>query len=444
MNSNTAAIAAIRFGMGARPGEIAAIGDDPRGWLAEQVLIPSTHQAVLDGLGPSHELVEQLLLARRTNNIPGIIALIRGPYRDQYIREAIARTGLAVSTPDGFHERWVRFWSDHFTVTGKKPAIAGLAGSFEREAIRPNVTGRFVDLLLAVVGHPVMLLYLDNARSFGPNTPAARYTDGGVNENLAREVLELHTLGVDGGYSQADVQALALMLTGWSLSRGDRDPVGGQFKFYEVAHEGGPQTLLGVTYPDGGVAQAEGALHDLARQPATATNVARELARHFVADTPDAATVDALARTFLDTDGDLIQLALAVLDIDAAWEPLTKLKTPDDLVVSSLRAIGADGANGGVLAAINELGQPPWMAPSPKGWADTARAWITPDRAMRRVDFAAATAARAISTIPDPTAFAYNAMGELCSRETMTAIVQAESATQAVALALSAPEFQRR
>jgi len=403
--------------MGARPGEVDAARSDPRGWLASHLEDPAPPGDNQDNLGPSHVLVQQLLDVLRPYSIPKIIELIRGPYREQYLREAIARTGIAITSPTSFHERWVRFWSDHFTVTGKQPVIGGLAGSFEREAIRPHVTGRFVDLLHAVVRHPVMLLYLDNARSFGPNSPAARLSDGGLNENLGREVLELHTLGVDGGYDQNDVRSLALMLTGWSLGRKGRDPVGGEFKFHQSAHEGGAHTLLGKTYPEGGVEQAEDALRDLARHPATARNVARELARHFVSDTPDEAATGRLARVFLETDGDLKQLALALLDMDAAWQPLTKLKTPDDLVVSCLRAVGTNGADGGVLTAINELGQPPWMAPSPKGWPDTASAWITPDRAMRRVDFAAAVAARAAPTIADPSLWAVSTMGDLYRAE---------------------------
>lgn len=439
-----AAIATIRFGMGARPGEIRAASTDPRGWLTQQLLAPAPVSAAMASLQPSHKLVSQLQTTIREDGIQGVVTLLRDVYRPQYVREAIIRTGQAITSPTSFHERWVRFWSDHFTVTGKKPIIVGLAGAFEREAIRPHLGGRFVDLLLAVVRHPVMILYLDNARSFGPGTRAARYTEGGLNENLAREVLELHTLGVDGGYSQQDVRSLALMLTGWSLGRTDRGGRGGMFHFHAQVHEPGAQQLLGKRYPDDGVAQAEQALRDLAAHPATARNIARELARHFVADDPPEDVVEQLRRTFIETEGDLHQLALALLDTAAAWMPLTKLKTPDELVVSALRGVGAQGADRGVLGTLVELGQRPWMAPSPKGWPDTADAWITPDRALRRIDFGAAVAERAASMVMDPVSLAGEMMGDLYDSDTLTAIHRAESPRQALAMALSAPGFQRR
>lgn len=439
-----AAIATVRFGKGARPGEISDALSDPRGWLTEQIADPAPVSAEMASLEPSHQLVSQLQVAIRSDGVAGVIALLRNVYRPQYVREAIIRTGQAITTPTSFHERWVHFWSDHFTVTGKKPVIVGLAGGFEREAIRPNVGGRFVDLLLAAVRHPVMILYLDNARSFGPNTPAARYSNGGLNENLAREVLELHTLGVDGGYDQADVRSLALMLTGWSLGPADGHGSGGGFHFHGNAHELGDRHLMGVRYADDGVGQAEQALRDLAAHPATARNIARELARHFVSDRPAPEVVASLSRTFTETEGDLAQMALALINLQPAWVPLTKLKTPDELVVSAMRGVGADGVNRGVLNALVELGQRPWMAPSPKGWPDTAEAWITPDRALRRVDFGAAMAERMVSMPTDPMTQARDMMGALYGHDTMMAISRAESPRQALALALSAPEFQRR
>jgi len=439
-----AAIATVRFGMGARPGEISTAASDPRGWLAEQMMSTAPVSSDMASLEPSHQLVSQLQVAVRRDGVPGVITLLREVYRPQYVREAVVRTAQAITTPSPFHERWVRFWSDHFTVTGKKPVIVGLAGGFEREAIRPNVGGRFVDLLLAVVRHPVMILYLDNSRSFGPNTPAARYRNGGLNENLAREVLELHTLGVDGGYDQADVVSLALMLTGWSLSPADGLGSGGGFHFHAAAHEPGERDLMGVRYADEGVGQAEKALRNLAAHPATSRNIARELARQFVSDSPLPEVVASLSRRFTETEGDLTQMALALISMQPAWMPLTKLKTPDELVVSALRGVGADGADRAVLNALVELGQRPWMAPSPKGWPDTAEAWITPDRALRRVDFGAAVAERMDTVWPDPVVGALEMMGELYGPDTMTAISRAESPRQALALALTAPEFQRR
>ena len=245
--------------------------------------------------------------------------------------DALARFQRAARAEVGFAERLVHFWSNHFCISAAKgPLVRVAAGCFEREAIRPHVLGRFGAMLQAVESHPAMLAYLDNALSFGPNSPAGRNRNRGLNENLAREILELHTLGVDGGYTQADVTALARIITGWTFSgREGRLGEPGTFVFFPNGHEPGDHTLLGKAYAAGGVKQGEAALADLARRPATARHIAGKLARHFVADEPPPSLVDRLAKVFRETDGDLKAVAIALVDSDEAWTtPLAKMRTP--------------------------------------------------------------------------------------------------------------------
>src|SRR5262252_798402 len=255
------------------------------------------------------------------------------PPQKLFRAEAMARFQRAVQAPVGFVERLVHFWSNHFCVSAAKGGfVRACAGSFEREAIRPHVLGRFTDMLKAVESHPAMLFYLDNAQSFGPQSPAGQRRQRGLNENLAREILELHTLGVNGGYTQADVTALARIITGWTFAgREGRIGEPGTFVFFALAHEPGDHELLGKTYPAGGMEQGESVLADLARHPATARHVATKLARHFVADEPPATLVDRLAKVFRDSDGDLKALAAALIDADEAWSvALAKMRTPEE------------------------------------------------------------------------------------------------------------------
>ena len=299
--SPDAVTATFRFGLGPRPGELAQAAADPRGWLLAQLdgdpgplpgedALPASAAVVTAFVDARREAREGMAEARREFRMSAL---------DVYREEVRARVAEGVRTAAPFRERLVLFWSNHFTVSARRPELLGLAGAFEREAIRPNVTGSFLDLLRAVVRHPGMLVYLDNARSVGPGSPAGQRRDRGLNENLARELMELHTLGVDGGYTQADVTQLARILTGWSV---DED---GGFRFRELTHEPGPKVLLGRTYPEAGVDEGEAALAALARHPSTARHVATRLARHFAADDPPPALVDRLAARFLATDGDL-------------------------------------------------------------------------------------------------------------------------------------------
>jgi len=435
-----AVTAASRFGLGARPGDLARIKGDPRAWLAAQ--LDGTSEAT-QGVGRSAERLQQYFEARRSGGDPAVIALFRKEYREGFAADVGARTRRAAATDQPFRERLVHFWTNHFTVSAVRPLVAGIAVPFEEEAIRPNVTGRFVDLLFAAVRHPAMLLYLDQAESIGPNSRVGQRRSRGLNENLAREILELHTLGVDGGYTQADVRAFAEMLTGWSIGN-LRNGVIGAFNYVPLVHEPGSKTFLGRTYEDDGEREARTVLELLARHPSTARRIATKLARHFIADRPPAESVDWIARVFIDSDGDLRAVYRAVIAEERAWrDPLSKVRAPSDFVVAALRATGVKPEGGPVMRAQAVLGQTPLTAPSPAGWPDEAEAWATPEAMMRRVEFALAFAGR-VRTHMEPGDLAESVLGDALSDETGAAIRRAGSRTESLALMLASPEFQRR
>jgi uncharacterized protein (DUF1800 family) len=437
-------IAVNRFGLGARSGELADAAADPRGWLKRQIEGRFVQPAAFADL-ESAPATARSFFAADDRNAKEVIKLFSERFRDIFIAEVAARTRVTIRTDVPFRERLVAFWSNHFTVSAKRPVVAGLAGAFEREAIRPNVTGTFADLLLAVARHPAMLLYLDNVLSIGPASLAGQRTGKGLNENYAREILELHTLGVKGGYDQGDVVALAKLITGWSLSRREPGATPGTFKFHAMAHEPGAKTLMGVRYDQGGEAEGEAALRALARHPSTAHFIATKLARHFIADDPPPAAVERLARVFGATGGDLRALAAALVDEPAAWhDPLAKFKTPQDFLISVLRAadIVPDEPRT-VIASFEELGQVPFTALSPAGWDDTAAAWAGPEAVLRRAEWSLAFARRA-ATIRRPVALMEATVAPVVSERTRHAVAQAATAQQGLALLLASPEFLRR
>ncbi|MBO0752450.1 MAG: DUF1800 family protein, partial [Bradyrhizobiaceae bacterium] len=361
--------------------------------------------------------------------------------RRMYLREVRARLDAASLPEIGFSERLVWFWSNHFCVSAFK--VPNMAGGYEREAIRPHILGRFVDMLLAVESHPAMLFYLDNSMSIGPNSVAGINRAKGLNENLAREILELHTLGVETGYSQDDVTRFACVLTGWTaVSANDNPEHGSEFMFNPRLHEPGPQRVMEKTYDDAGVEQGRAVLADLARHPAVAIHVARKLARHFVADEPPQQLVDRLARTFRDTDGDLKAMARDLVTAEEAWSPeQAKLKRPCEWVVAMMRATGARGDPARFLGGQRRLGEPLWSPPSPKGFDDDEATWI--DGIGLRLDTADNVAKR-VADRADPHELIETAIGPLASKQTRDAVARAESREQAVALVFMSPEFQRR
>jgi uncharacterized protein (DUF1800 family) len=364
-----------------------------------------------------------------------------------YRAEALARLQRAVIADCGFVERLVAFWSNHFCISANKGGLARMwAGSFEREAIRPHVLGRFGDMLKAVEQHPAMLFFLDNQQSLGPESRAGQNRKRGLNENLAREIMELHTLGVGGGYSQEDVTSLARIITGWTFA-GRQGQLGapGSFVFNANAHQPGAQRLLGKTYENNGVAQGEAALADIARHPSTAKFIATKFARHFVADDPPPALVARLQETFRNTDGDLKALTFALLDSDEAWQaPLTKLRSPYEFLVATGRLLGRIPEDPGrYLGSLNLLGQPLWSPSGPNGFPDTNAAWAAPEGMKLRLDVSAQVASRLADNI-DPRDLLELVAADAASPETRRTVEHAESRQQALALLLMSPEFQRR
>jgi uncharacterized protein (DUF1800 family) len=346
-------------------------------------------------------------------------------------------------------ERLVWFWSNHFCISADKGPTRPLCGAYEREAIRPHVLGKFSDMLVAVESHPAMLLYLDNARSIGPSSIAGIRQDKGLNENLAREILELHTLGVRTVYNQNDVTNFAKIITGWTIVPPKRDPVhGGEFDFNPRMHEPHDQVVIGKAYPDRGFEQGHAVLEDIARHPATAKHIAGKLARHFVADDPPPVLIDKLARRFLDSQGDLREVSKALVTAPESWTaPRTKLKKPGEWTMAAMRANGMTIQDvRRVVNTQNLLGEPLWRPPAPKGFSDDSAAWL--DGMAQRLDIAnqigriVGNKGQEIGSEADE--MVDTALGPLASRDTREAVKRAESRPQALALLLMAPEFQRR
>jgi uncharacterized protein (DUF1800 family) len=454
-----ASIAFHRFGLGARP-EDTLPADAREGLLSQLRTAPALNPPVAVVPGTAALLDDWLAQQRAVRQAEeGQRAGIREAYlrqaREAYIAAVGARTRSALQTPTPFVERLVHFWSNHFAVSVDKVLIVGLAGAFEADAIRPHVLGRFEDLLLAAVRHPAMLLYLDQAQSIGPDSVAGRRAvqrmqrPRGLNENLAREILELHTLGVRSGYTQDDVTEFARALTGWTLpgdAPGTPDgAVGATFRFVPALHEPGPRTVLGRRYAEDGEAQARAILRDLVAAPATAMHVARKLARHFVADEPPAALVQRLADTFQRTGGDLPSLYRELIVSPLAWAPeAVKFKSPWDWTVSGLRAIGRREVPAAQAANLmNQLGQPVWRPGSPAGYDDLTATWAAPNALLRRVEVAQRLAALAGSGT-DARALAPRVLPGALTEATASALARAESGPTALALLLVSPEFLRR
>lgn len=457
MSKIAGAIAATRLGMGAQPREIEAAAGDPAAWLDQQIS-PTAALVTGDGLSSAAEggraVVAYEEEASRLQDgtaseedVEKVRRSINRQRREFLLREIVARNTHAIMTEKGFAERWARFWSNHFSVAVRNPQMLPLAGAFEREAIRPNVFGSFRDLLRASTFHQGMLVYLDNYRSIGPRTRPARRRNAGLNENLAREILELHTIGVDGGYNQDDVVAFAKALTGWTVGRPRLERFGptGEVIFVGLIHEPGSKTVLGKAYREDGEVQAGHILDDLARHPATARRIAIKLARHFIADTPPDLAVSKLERSFLETGGDLAALARTLISLDEVWAPEPqKFKTPEELLISTARLLGGNAVYGGALREVYQsFGQVPFQAPSPAGWPDTAEDWAGPDAIMKRMEWANRTAQRSGDRFTSER-FLDEALGELASEATRRAIARAESQTQGLTLAIMSPDFQRR
>lgn len=472
-------VAVTRFGLGPRPGELLEAMSDPRGGVLAQLAAPSAALinddrlldsaaalvAFFDALAARKAAIERAgveategsaatntaAMAPMTPETGGSSMAATGPgvpdpsgvVANRMFRDEVeARYRQAVGTRDPLTERLVMFWSNHFCVsTAERVIVRACAGPYEREVIRPNVLGRFRDLLGASVKHPAMLIYLDNQHSVGPDSRAGKRRGRGLNENLAREVMELHTLGVDGGYTQEDVTRFANVLTGWTVNNA-RAPRGVS-QFVAAAHQPGAQTILGKTYPDTGGAQLEAVLDDLARHPATARHIAGKLVRYFISDTPPPGVVDAVSETFTDTDGDLSETMKRLVTSDAAWStPLVKMRSPYELTIAAIRATGTELPRAAV--AVRELGQRMWAVPSPAGYPETDDAWLGSDALLERIDWAAAFSRIAAPRDRNVAELGTRVLGPALDEDTLRSIERAESNEQALTLLIMSPVFQRR
>lgn len=472
--STRAALAAHRFGLG--EARTSTVGGDATGWLLQQ-LGPAEAQRG-NGLASGAEGVKRFaqFLEEQRRNPPaqrseGMAADTR-PAEQQFgehFRAIVqadirARLSTAALSTQPFNERLALFWANHFTVSMAKASARGVVGAFEREAIRPHIHSTFEGLLKAVVHHAGMLRYLDNDSSAGPDSPLVRRqarrprVEGqpgpritGLNENLAREILELHTLGVNGGYTQADVTEFARVLTGWRvpfaqlMAQGGASSAQDPVRFDAAWHQPGPKTVLGRHYPEGPDA-LDLVLRDLAQHPSTARFVSTKLARHFVADDPPPALVARLEASFRKSGGDLAELHRTLVQSPEAWAPQpAKLKTPEEFVISTVRVLqlGEQAFARQADASISQLGQRVQAAPSPAGWPDRAEEWLGPDAVWKRVEWATRVADRVGRNL-DARTIARASLGPLLQDDTLRQIERAADGPQALALLLLSPEFQRR
>lgn len=452
-------LAEIRFGCGLSP----AI--DP----------PPDIAAILQGLGGPDDMAARFAIGEteslrtRLSKVSKLRAQLRGSANPAELRKQIgvhrrqsAKEGRRwlgrslqrwIHTENGFRERLVAFWADHFTAMGKNSILRFATSPYIEETIRPHVTGQFCEMLIATTTHPLMLHYLDQSTSVGPGSRTASKArkPKGLNENLAREVLELHTLGVDGPYSQTDVRQLAELFTGLGHSRDSG------FVFRARSAEPGSETVLGNTYGDdpATLKPIVQFLRDLAQHPATAQYIARKLAVHFVSDDPDPALVRHIAGRYSNTGGDLMAVYSALLEHPSSWHnELSNVKPPLDFIASASRALSpapdriakmSPGAiNRLFLQPLGLMGQP-WLRPNgPDGWAEEDPAWITPQGVSLRLRWALSTPQRLHRDLPDPSVFVTSALGSFATQPVRFAARSAESRSDAIGLVLASPAFQRR
>lgn len=482
-----AVIAAHRFGLGPRPEE--GLPDNPQAWLLSQLERYEPRPAALSAARYSRDAAqitaERIRLRRearaaaKERKAAEAIAMEAGmgdsmePQtrsgeamevenyiklgREEMVEAVGMRSAAALTSPTPFAERLVHFWSNHFTAAATKPPVITLVAPHEFDAIRPNIMGKFVDMLKAASLHPAMIAYLDQYQSIGPNSPIAQRArrrsnqqgrERGLNENLAREILELHTLGVHGGYTQTDVTEFARALTGFGIEgfgRGAGVPVG---KFgatwLEGAHEPDDREIMGKVYRQNGPDLAYAILEDVAAHPSTAKHIATKLARHFAGDEPPASLVSKLESAFLSSGGDLPTIYKALVEAPEAWTPEpVKFRQPWEWTIAALRAAGIDEVPGRRMANdLDQLGQAPWRASSPAGYDDLADSWLGPDALVRRTEIAQ----RLARLVPekDARAVGEKLFGNSLSDMTKTALARAATPQQAMVLLLVSPEMLRR
>ena len=475
-----AAIAMNRFGLGARPS--ANLPVSPTDWLKSQIekydpaLSASASQPSRASIAAGFR---EYQLDRKERQVAGKGAVAAMPgdsmpqidpakiekvvntLRLQYVAAVDARMDAAITSDTDFAERLVHFWSNHFAVSIDKLPVLALAGDYEFTAIRPNIMGKFSDLLLAAVTHPAMLLYLDQAQSIGPNSSLATQVAArrkrilGLNENLAREILELHTLGARTVYDQSDVTEFARALTGFTVGGMSKGPIqrlmaqngkDGDSQFFAAIHEPGDRNVIGRRYGQQGAAQARAILSDIATHPATAKHIATKLAQHFAADVPPPSLIARLEKSFLESGGDLPKLYRTLIDSPEMWQAKqAKFKSPWDWVISSLRALNVRELPNNRQSAnmLAQMGQPVWKPGSPAGFSDMTENWAGGAALMRRVEIASRIAERSANRV-DARTLAPRILSTQLSTMTAESIARAESPSQGLALFLLSPEFLRR
>ena len=443
-------IASHRFGFSENSQQ--PLEADPRAWVLDQFKQPAAFDAsgLIDSvraLELTREVRKAALVGKQSETEKiikdelGPMTAFRNELRQTNLQGLARRWQHTIESPTPVTERWSQFWSNHFCVAATNSTMSALVWPHEYEAIRPHAFGRYKNLLRAAILHPAMLRYLDNAQSTGSQSKAGARREKGSNENLARELLELHTLGVHAGYTQQDVTQTAMLLTGWTVSQ----KTGNKSAFVSAMHQPGTKVILGKTYREGPDA-LDVLLTDLARHPACATFMASKLCRHFVTDDPSPVLIHAVAQRFSNSDGDLVETANALFGHDLAWAPDNppKFKRPEELVISAHRMLKLPVRSVEQhLGAVLVMGQSLGRAPSPQGWPDRTEEWLSPDALLKRVQWADRFG-DAYRESADPRAVMRLAFAEDLSSSTAHAIESAESGAQALALALASPEFLRR
>ena len=452
MLSKETLIATNRFGLGANPNDILKARSNPKKWLRDQITQDYRLPKTFSGLPTSRQLLKQAYLNRGTKD-EDVKKANRKIRRRQFNKALQARLTHQIETTQPFAERLVMFWSNHFTVSRTRGIIGPAIPAYENEAIRPFIFGTFEDMLLNVVQHPCMLIYLDNISSIGPNSRRGKRRNKDLNENLAREILELHTMGAQGDYTQKDVTSFAKILTGWTVARQRKNKKNqkaptGSFLFNERIHEPGPKELLGEVFKQSGQAQGIDALRKIARHPSTAKFIATKLVRHFVHDNPPPPAVDKIARVFSQTNGNLAEVSKALIDLEDAWETTTKVKSPEEMIISTLRALELKGRTALprralLFPALKSMGQDIFRAPSPAGWPDSAAGWIAPESLMHRIEWIREISLQSSSSV-NPLEVFENTIGPFTSDKAKKLIQGAPSREDGLALIFSSPAFQRR
>ena len=448
-----AIIAVNRFGYGSRGDELQQAEKAPVAWIKSKLTLPTFDNRLPssgDIITESFHYYKQrkknkkLADADTANDQKKSMVDMNKKYpRQAFLAMSADSVNQAINSSNSVSWRLLDFFSNHFSVTAKGRLMSGLAGTLERESIAPNLLGSFADLLLSVEQHPAMLIYLNNEKSFGANSVIGKKLKKGLNENLAREILELHTLGVDGPYQQGDVTELAKAITGWGLVNLKREE-GSGFKFNKNGHEPGSRTLLGKKYQDNGLPQGEQMLRDLAVHPATAKYICYKLAHHFVSETPSKSLLAKMENTWFQTHGNIKEVMNTLFEAQESWlDSPQKYKTPREFLISSHRALNTTKIKDkAVLSSLMVLGQQPFNAGSPAGYSDEQKDWLGGSALMSRIDWTAkfssyhkrANAENIMSV----------ALGEGVSDHTYVAVMRAESRHQALTLLLMSPEFQRR